>query len=154
MHVCSGIWPMFIHALIQRFSIENWNHEEQNFETRASQRPDRDKLEFENQFSKSTEQCRQIFTAIEKVNYYFCGLKPPICEEMLKEIRRMVPNQRSNHIDIRNIAAGKGLFQHSLMGNAQPLKLMHTKTNKKRAPTYMLVGSPDAPSTGPCQPTE
>lgn len=52
---------------------------------------------------------------MEKVNYHVCGLKPPICEEMLKFLWFMRPHVHSNLIDIARIIVAKECTQKALI---------------------------------------
>lgn len=47
----------------------------------------------------------KIFTAVEKVNHYYRGLKLPICDEMLEQLLHMLCSVYYNFIDTRRISA-------------------------------------------------
>lgn len=95
-HVYHGTWAEVINILIQRFSIGNTSMDLQNIVTQVFQRRDNNNLKFETQYFKASRQCRNIFLAMEKVNYYVCDLKPSFCKKMLEKVRSMPPNMRSN----------------------------------------------------------
>lgn len=60
----------------------------------------------------------------------------------------MPSNVKFSLINTRCTAAAKVSSQRALMEHAKPRQLMDTKTCKKRLPTFMLDGTPDAPSNG------
>lgn len=100
-------------------------------ETGPFQRAVVDAQEFKTGFSKATRRYRHMFTPMENVDTYVCGLKPSICKEILKELRRMSPNVSFNLNDIERITAENERSQRALMEHAQPLQPTNTRTRKK-----------------------
>lgn len=79
---------------------------------------------------------------------YVRSLNPYICEEILKELRRMSCNVCSNLIDISNITAAERRSQRLLMKHTQPRQSINTKTGEKVLLTFMPGDTTDAPSAG------
>lgn len=127
-HIYHETWPVVSNALILRFLTKILHQKAHYLVTRASPGPNESKLEFETQLSKATEQCRQIFTAIEKVSSYICGLRRSFWKEMWEDLRSVPPNMRFRLLDNKRIAASKGRSQRALMDLVEPRQSIDTKT--------------------------
>lgn len=106
---------MVNNALIQSFLTNKMFQEARDVVTRASQRWDKNKLEFETELPTATKQWRHIITAMKKSDFYISSLKLSIPEEMFEELRRIPPNVRSNLNEIRRIAAAEEGSQRAFM---------------------------------------